>query len=86
MEAEKLAGDNSVLLPTAVEQTGGETIRVLQVAHYLKPLELQFNESALSVGKNEVSFDKRCADCTAAFKDTQSLLQHWYVFLWISCQ
>ena len=79
LEAEKLAGNNSVLLPTPVEQTGGETIRVMQVVHYLKPLELQFDESTTAVGKGEVSFDKRCADCTAAFKDTASLLQHWYV-------
>ncbi|KAL3908021.1 MAG: hypothetical protein SGARI_003256, partial [Bacillariaceae sp.] len=53
LEAEKLAGTNSVLLPTPIEQTGGETIRVMQVVHYLKPLELQFAESGAAVGKGE---------------------------------
>jgi hypothetical protein len=79
LEAEKLAGNNSILLPTPNEESGGETILVMQVAHYVKPIELQFKDNAVAAGKGEVSFDKRCADCTSAFKDTASLLQHWYV-------
>jgi hypothetical protein len=74
LEPEKLP----LVLPTPVEKAEGDGIQVMQFMHYVTPIELQFKDSARSPGKEEeMSFDKRCADCTLAFKDTGALLQHW---------
>ena len=65
-------------LPRALpvnEKAEGDTIQVQQSMHYLAPTELK--QAAQAVGKNEVAFDKRCSDCTKAFADIGSLLQHW---------
>lgn len=75
LEPEKLP----LALPTPIEKAEGDGIQVMQFMHYVAPIELQFKDSAQSPEREgEVSFDKRCADCTQAFKDTGALLQHWY--------
>ncbi|KAG7361420.1 Piwi domain containing protein [Nitzschia inconspicua] len=73
LEPEKLPVD----LPLPVEKAEGDQIKVMQLMHYVTPIELQFKDSARPPEREgEVSFDKRCADCTQAFKDIGSLLQH----------
>ncbi|KAG7355808.1 Piwi domain containing protein [Nitzschia inconspicua] len=73
LEPEKLPVD----LPLPVEKSEGDQIKVMQLMHYVTPIELQFKDTARSPERDgEVSFDKRCADCTQAFRDIGSLLQH----------
>jgi hypothetical protein len=75
LEPEKLP----LTLPISEEKAEGDSFQVMQVLHYLTPIELQFKGSTRSAGpkEGELSFDKRCADCTMAFKDTGDLIQHW---------
>jgi hypothetical protein len=61
-------------LPTT-EKAEGDTIQIQQVVHYLAPTELCPEKQV--AGNSEVCFDKRCANCTKAFIDVGSLLQHW---------
>jgi hypothetical protein len=74
LEAEKLP----LPLHIPVEKAEGDSIQIMQLVHYVSPIELQYKDSASSSRKEgELSFDKRCADCTTAFKDSGDLLQHW---------
>lgn len=70
LEPEKLP----LALPISAEKSEGDSVKVMQFIHYVRPLELG-SRSATKQG--EVSFDKRCADCTLAFKDVGGLLYHW---------
>jgi hypothetical protein len=53
----------------------GDTIRIVKFEHYTAPTELTIPVDKINA--DEVGFDKRCADCTKAFADVGSLLQHW---------
>jgi hypothetical protein len=57
------------------EKAEGDSIRIMQMVHYLAPLELK--PKATGVKADEVAFDKRCSNCAKAFADVGSLLQHW---------
>ena len=61
------------------EEAEGDTIKVLQVVHYVTPVELKQKLSTKQEPSDDtkISFDKRCNDCTRAFPDTGALLQHW---------
>jgi hypothetical protein len=72
LEPEKLP----LALPISAEKAEGDTIKVMQMLHYVIPVEL--DSANPSPQEGEVIFDKRCADCTMAFKDVGALLQHWY--------
>jgi hypothetical protein len=63
-------------LPTG-EKAEGDQITVMQMVHYLAPTELQ-QAPPESTKPEEISFDNRCSNCTKAFADVGSLLQHWY--------
>jgi len=70
----------SMNLPVS-EDAEGDTIKVVQVIHYVTPIELKTKENIASVSEEklkdvEVSFDKRCNDCTKGFVDVGGLLQH----------
>ena len=54
---------------------GGDSIRIVKCEQYSAPLELTTPMDKLKT--DEVRFDKRCAECTSAFVDVGSLLQHW---------
>jgi len=72
LEAEKLSKD----LPLT-QEAEGDTIKVMQVFHHVTPVELKTKRGAATTAKKgEVSFDKRCSDCTKCFTDTGALLQH----------
>jgi len=72
LEAEKLSKD----LPLT-QEAEGDTIKVMQVFHHVTPVELKTKRGAATTAKKgEVSFDKRCNDCTKCFTDTGALLQH----------
>ncbi len=76
LEPDKLPLD----LPIAPEKAEGDSAKIVQVMHYVTPIELKYKDIDSSAEKEgQVSFDKRCADCTSAFKDLGALLQHWYV-------
>lgn len=53
----------------------GDTIRIMKCEQYSAPIELTTPMDKVNAG--QVGFDKRCADCTKAFLDVGSLLQHW---------
>jgi len=61
----------------------GDSINVVQVFHYVTPVELKTKESTSSASTStktkdgELSFDKRCNDCAKCFTDVGALLQHW---------
>jgi hypothetical protein len=57
------------------EKAEGDSIRIMQMVHYLAPLELK--PEAAGAKPDEVAFDKRCSNCAKAFADVGSLLQHW---------
>jgi hypothetical protein len=57
------------------EKAEGDSITVCQMFHYITPIELQSSRAVTRTG--EISFDKRCADCTKSFGDVGALLQHW---------
>jgi hypothetical protein len=82
--ARKIPGLEPENLPLGLdippEKAEGDSIQVMQFLHYVSPVELQSGDNP-SPKEGEVSFDKRCADCTMAFKDIGALLQHWYVKL-----
>lgn len=71
LEPEKL----TLTLPVS-DEAEGDTIKVVQVFHYVTPLELKPKVN-LESKTDEVSFDKRCNDCTKGFADVGALLQHW---------
>jgi len=74
LEPEKL----SVNLPVSKEAEG-DTIKVVQVFHYVTPVELKTKENSATKSRlkdGEVSFDKRCNDCAKCFADVGALLQH----------
>ena len=80
--ARKVPGLEPDKLPLSLpltEDAEGDTIKVMQVIHYVTPLELKQQTSVKKEETDEISFDKRCNDCTRAFGDTGALLQHWYV-------
>ena len=74
LEADKL----SMNLPLS-QDAEGDTIKVMQVFHYVTPVELKVKENTASTTTNngEVSFDKRCNNCAKCFTDVGALLQHW---------
>jgi hypothetical protein len=73
LEPDKL----SMELPVS-EEAEGDTIKVVQVFHYVTPVELKTASSTNTKLKDgEVGFDKRCNDCTKCFTDVGALLQHW---------
>jgi hypothetical protein len=57
------------------EKAEGDSIRVMQMVHYLAPHEIRAGKAESK--PNEVSFDKRCSNCAKGFADVGSLLQHW---------
>ena len=69
-----------LLLPTS-QEAEGDTATIKHSFHYLAPTELQ--TAGPAVASHEVALENRCKDCTRAFGDYGSLLQHWYVFLFI---
>ena len=76
LEVENLPLD----LPVS-DEAEGDSIKVVQVFHYLTPTELT-NGKCLPTSENklkpgEVSFDKRCNDCTKSFTNVEALVQHW---------
>jgi len=76
LEPEKLP----LNLPVS-EDAEGDTIKVVQVFHYVTPIELKKKDSSVSspgnkVKDGELSFDRRCDDCAKSFADVGSLLQH----------
>ena len=71
----ELDPDKLPLKLPASEKAEGDQITVMHMLHYLAPTELQ---TTLDEDKpNEISFDNRCSNCTRAFADVGSLLQHW---------
>ena len=64
-------------LPVPSEKAEGDSITVVQVIHYVTPLEFAEKGVDMSSKEGQVSFDKRCADCLKCFKDVGGLLQHW---------
>jgi hypothetical protein len=57
------------------DKADGDSMRVVKLEHYTAPQEL--TTSIDQVGSDQIKVDKRCADCTRAFVDIGSLLQHW---------
>ncbi len=72
-----LEPENLPLNLPLTEDAEGDSIKVIQAIHYVTPLELKPQTSAKTEGTDEISFDKRCNDCTRAFRDAGALLQHW---------
>lgn len=62
-------------LPIDPATSEGDRITLVKCEHYTAPLEL--STPIQSITSDQVSFDIRCADCTKAFVDVGSLLQHW---------
>jgi len=76
LEPEKL----TLSLPVS-EDAEGDTIKVVQVFHYVTPVELKTKKNIIPIADikqkaDKVSFDKRCNDCTKGFVDVGALLQH----------
>ena len=80
-----LEADNLSMSLPLTQDAEGDTIKVIQVFHYVTPVELKMKESTSSTSTStstktkdgEVSFDKRCNDCAKCFMDVGALLQHW---------
>ena len=75
-----LAGLEPDKLPLTLpvdEKAEGDSIKIMQMVHYLAPKELQKGKPINDINADEVAFDKRCANCAKAFADIGSLLQHW---------
>jgi hypothetical protein len=68
------AGSFPMELPVG-DKAEGDSIRIVKFEHYLAPAELTTSMEQLKTG--DIAFDKRCANCTKAFVDVGSLLQHW---------
>ena len=79
--ARKISGLEPEKLPLSLpltEEAEGDTIKVVQVIHYVTPLELLAKkDDDEKYNDDDVSFDRRCNDCTKAFADKGALLQHW---------
>jgi hypothetical protein len=58
-------------------QTNGDVMRVLQVFHYIAPVELRKDGLRQTAGEAEFEVDLRCSACTKAFKDRGALIAHW---------
>ena len=80
--ARKIPGLEPQKLPMTLpvtEDAEGDTIKVVQVFHYVTPKELKTekNPDGKNLKNDEISFDKRCNDCAKGFVDSGALLQHW---------
>ena len=80
--ARKIPGLEPQELPMTLpvtEDAEGDTIKVVQVFHYITPVELKtdIKHGAKKLKDGEISFDKRCNDCAKCFVDSGALFQHW---------
>lgn len=83
--ARSIPGVDPAALPMGLpldDKADGDSIRLVKFEHYTAPAEMPM--SVDQIDSEHVKVDKRCADCTRAFVDVGSLLQHWYV-LCVAC-
>jgi len=79
--ARKIPGLEPQELPMTLpvtEDAEGDTIKVVQVFHYVTPVELNtdIKSGANKSKEGKISFDKRCNDCAKGFADSGALFQH----------